>query len=52
MTRYSLQVDGNTIKFYCGDEKIVRQIQEYIERFIESENWRNIICKTQYMERL
>lgn len=40
MESFSLERNENKITFYCSDESVVDNIYDYIERFIDAENYR------------
>ena len=41
MKTYGLTKHGDEIKFYCDDEQVLANIYDYIQRFIDAENYRS-----------
>lgn len=42
---YTLERDDDEIRFRSSDEKVVDAVYEYIERYIQSENYRRLLLK-------
>lgn len=43
MISYGFQVSDNELKFWCSDEKIFNDIWDYIQRYIDAENYRRML---------
>ena len=43
MKTYGFKREGDTITFMCDDEKILKDIEDYITRYIDAENYRNTL---------
>lgn len=42
---YILNRTDNEIKFWSSDDKVVDAVEEYINRYIQSENYRRLLLK-------
>lgn len=43
MISYGFDVRDNELKFWCSDEKIFNDIWDYIQRYIDAENYRRML---------
>lgn len=43
MISYGFEVRDNELKFWCSDEKIFNDIQDYIQRYIDAEDYRRML---------
>jgi len=50
METYWLERNENKITFSCSNEKIVDDICDYIERYIDADNYRRMIRKVKSVE--